>query len=221
MILKKKTGINDRYIVDVDKKIPDGAGLGGGSSNAAYVLYSINKINRFPLDNSELTEIAENNGSDIPFFLKAVTAVVEGRGEKIYPVDSDLTGYSIVIACPDFRISTREAYKLFDEKGNDNIRFSEFRNDEIGDILVRKPEEWPFFNSFTPLLEKKEKVYRELFNIFAETGSSYHNITGSGSAAYGIYCSDKNAFNAEEKLKNKFPFVWNGKMLAGKPLLDK
>ena len=217
---EEKSGINQSYEIDVEKNIPDGAGLGGGSSNAASVLYYLNKENNFPLDENQLLEIAEKNGSDIPFFLKAVTAVVKGRGEKVKPVEVDLSDYQIVIACPDFRISTKDAYELYDKNNYDNYKSFEFSSNQISALLKKQPGEWGFFNSFTPVLTEKEPVYSDLFSIFKEGGSDYFNITGSGSAVYGIFSNSRNSEKTGEKLRKILPFVWNGKMLAGKPLLE-
>ena len=216
-----KAGTLNSYEISVDKKIPDGAGLGGGSSNAAYVLYCINKMHGFPLKDSEIIEIAEKNGSDIPFFLKAATAFVKGRGENVEALESDLTDYFLLITCPDFKVSTRNAYNLFDKHKDKDYSRSVFTADQAAERLKMKPEEWGFFNSFTPVLTKEKPVFKEIFRIMKETGSDYYNITGSGSAVFGIFSSITNVLDAENILKTKFPFVWNGRMLAGRPLLDK
>ncbi len=218
---EKESGILFSYVIDVEKNIPDGGGLGGGSSDAAYVLYNINKINDFPLDNNQIMKIAEKNGSDIPFFLKAVTALVKGRGEEIYPVKADLTDFFLVLVCPDFKISTKDAYNLFDSRKSSEYESFELTVSEISQLLEKDPKEWGFFNSFTPVLTEENKVFEDIFLELNNSGCRYCNITGSGSAVYGIFSSIKDAENAVNKLKNKFPFVWNGKMLAGKPLLDK
>ena len=202
------------------KKIPEGGGLGGGSSNAAFVLDAINKLSGRPLNKKQILEIAEKTGSDIPFFLKAVTAVVKGRGEKVDPVEADLSGYEILIACPGFSISTKDAYDLYDKNSSSAYTGFEYSTEQISDLLNREPDEWGFFNSFTPVLAEKEPVFNEIFRILDKAGSDYYNITGSGSAVYGIFRDNSDLQKAEEKLKTKFSFVWNGKMLAGKPLLD-
>lgn len=218
---QKISGVSDSFIIDVDKRIPDGAGLGGGSSNAAFVLFNINKMYGFPLSEGEIIRTAEKTGSDVPFFLKAVTALVKGRGEHIIPLDSDLSSYFLVIVCPDFRISTKEAYNMYDMSEERVYHSLNLSDKEIIKLLEKKPSDWGFFNSFTPVLRKREIVYSDIFKTFNIEESEYYNITGSGSAVFGIFSNKSNALKAENILKNKYPFVWNGRMLAGKPLLDK
>ena len=217
---EKKAGIKKIYEINVDKNIPAGGGLGGGSSNAAFVLANINRMCSNPLNEEQMLEIAEKNGSDIPFFLKAVTAVVKGRGEAVYPVEADLSDYEVVITCPDFKISTKDAFDLFDNNKINGYKSFEYSEEEMSALLKKKPDEWGFFNSFTPVLSGVKPVFNEIFQIFNETGSEYYNITGSGSAVYGIFRKKDDSEKAKEKLKKILPFVWNGKMLAGKPLLD-
>jgi 4-diphosphocytidyl-2-C-methyl-D-erythritol kinase len=217
---EKQTGLSFSYSVDVDKHIPDGAGLGGGSSNAAYTLYSINKLLDKPLSDERLIGIAEKIGSDVPFFLKGTTALVKGRGEEIYPLPVNMSSYTVVIVCPDFKIATKEAYDMYDKKGAEYKSFY-YSEKEIIALLKNKPSEWGFFNSFNPVLLDKKETYRDIFRIFNEHNCDYSNITGSGSAVFGIFNSNSSAHKAEEIFKTNYPFVWIGNMLAGKPLLDK
>ncbi len=216
-----KSNTNADYIINIEKHIPAGGGLGGASSNAAYVLKSINKMHSNPLRGEDLFKIAEKNGSDIPFFLKAVSAVVKGRGEIINPFKADLTDYNLVITCPDFNISTQKAYDLFDKSNKKEYKTIKADSNEIKEILSKNPSDWGFFNSFTPILQKIKPVFKNIFDVFKETNADFFNITGSGSAVFGIFKDKYNASKAEKRLKDGFPFVWNGKMLAGNPLLDK
>ncbi len=217
---EKKAQIRNKYIVNVEKKIPDGGGLGGGSGNSAFVLYYLNNFHDKILDDKELIGIAEKIGSDVPFFLTGNTAVVEGRGEVIRNLDTDLSNYTILVVNPGFRISTKEAYELYD-KSEQEFNYSLSGEKNIHDILNKPPEKWNFYNSFTPVLMSRYREYSRIFRILSDYDSSYSNITGSGSSVFGVFTNQKSAENAGNKLRDLYPFIWIGNMLAGKPLLEK
>ena len=108
-LFKEKTGINPKVSINLTKKIPIGAGLGGGSSNAATTLKGLNLIYGKPLSDEELYKIASKLGSDVPFFLKGGLAIAYGRGEKLrhYPP----AGFDILLVFPGFFCSTAEVYQ--------------------------------------------------------------------------------------------------------------
>jgi 4-diphosphocytidyl-2-C-methyl-D-erythritol kinase len=108
-LFKEKTGINPKVSINLTKRIPVGAGLGGGSSNAATTLKGLNLIYGKPLSDEELYKIASKLGSDVPFFLKGGLAIAYGRGEKLrhYPP----AGFDILLVFPGFFCSTAEVYQ--------------------------------------------------------------------------------------------------------------
>lgn len=102
--------IKDDVNIEIEKHIPLQAGLGGGSSNAAYVLLALNKMYDFPLSFDKLLSIASNIGSDCPFFLYHKPCVVCSKGEKVYPLDFYPKPDSVIIAKPSIGVSTKLAY---------------------------------------------------------------------------------------------------------------
>jgi len=103
-------------VINVKKSIPEGAGLGGGSSNAAAVLKSLNKMTGNPLEREKLFQIGSEIGSDIPFFLdNCTTALVRGKGDIIEPVNTEMPEYRIILVYPGFNINTAAAYRWIDQ----------------------------------------------------------------------------------------------------------
>ena len=113
MACKKILPKNFSIEIDVKKNIPDGAGLGGGSSNAATILIAINDLCSLNLSKKELANIGANLGADVPFFIHNNSAIVEGIGDKITPID--LAPLKLLLCCPSLKISTKDiftSYKL-------------------------------------------------------------------------------------------------------------
>jgi 4-diphosphocytidyl-2-C-methyl-D-erythritol kinase len=159
-----------------------GAGLGGGSSNAASTLMAINTIFKLELENAELAEMAKQLGADCPFFIynKAVNAT--GIGTQFTDVELDLTGYHIVLIKPNLHISTAEAYagvKL--EEEDDNLNLSVLRNIDL----------WHghFPNSFEKHLFLRYPILNDLKESLYQQGATYASMSGSGSSIYGIFKS--------------------------------
>ncbi|MCK4420220.1 4-(cytidine 5'-diphospho)-2-C-methyl-D-erythritol kinase [candidate division WOR-3 bacterium] len=114
-LFEEQTQLKIGYKIRINKRIPVEGGLGGGSSNAGVTLLTLNKLFDYPLTEMELIEMAKELGSDVPFFIKGGTAHVTGRGEEIDWVD-DIPKLYLLLAVPDFGISTEWAYRMWDEK---------------------------------------------------------------------------------------------------------
>jgi 4-diphosphocytidyl-2-C-methyl-D-erythritol kinase len=171
-LFRERTGYKSGLGIHLDKRIPIGAGLGGGSSDAASTLLALNLLSGASLSMEELTEMATLLGSDVPFFLTGGAAFVSGRGERIEPVgaqsifshgktprgsfpnrDTALAGLWVVLVKPPFPSDTEFAYRTLDEaragKG------AEKRERLSKEVLIRSLEEdpitWPFYNDFLPV----------------------------------------------------------------------
>jgi len=202
-----------------EKRIPSMAGLGGGSSDAAAMLRGLETLMRdeeMDFDNTNfLKRIGERLGSDVPFFLGAPAAYVEGRGEILRKLEK-IRNETILLIKPEIDISTREAFSLLDagtSKGEKTLSGKEI----IHAYNSLSPGNWPFFNSFTPLLIDRHKRIGELLEELRKTGADYVNVSGSGSAVYGVYEGEEKAKNAQITLKDKAKNVWKLKMLASGP----
>ena len=108
-LMQQRYGIGDVSIT-LDKRIPFGAGLGGGSADGTAVILALNDIFSLGLDEATLISLAAELGSDTAFFVRNTPQLCEGRGEIMTPIELDLTGYWLVLIKPDANVSTREAY---------------------------------------------------------------------------------------------------------------
>jgi 4-diphosphocytidyl-2-C-methyl-D-erythritol kinase len=166
--------------IHLHKAIPAGAGLGGGSSDAACIIKSINKCFRFSITEAGLKNIALELGSDCPFFLNPVPSVATGRGEVLKTVSPILEGYHIILLNPGFLISTREAYH--------NCR-PERQEASLEQLVASPVSEWRklIVNDFEDFVFKVYPQVGELKKALYKSGAVYSSMTGSGSTVYGIY----------------------------------
>lgn len=171
--------------ITLKKNIPYGSGLGGGSSDAAFVLRGLIDLYNLKPTNSEKMEIAAGVGSDVPFFLSGGQAIVSGRGENVKPVRVPLD-YSLVIIAPQTKSSTAEAYK--------KVKISLTRENRPSLLLKRKIEPSRFYKMIGLFSNDLEKTVlaampelRDYKNLLLRSGALFSSLTGSGSAVFGIY----------------------------------
>lgn len=180
---------NEGVRVEIEKAIPVGRGLGGGSSDAAAVILAVNQLWGGALDMTKLEEIAGNLGSDVPFFLRGGTAVCRGRGETVTPVDSALRAYFVILS-PPIGISTRRIYEdgnfsrmdqraLTDAEGRCNNTAAGLRG---GDFLAVAGA---VYNGFK---ETVLRLHPELSIPYSRFVPCFDGaaITGTGSAMFGL-----------------------------------
>lgn len=164
------------------KLIPIGAGLGGGSADAAFALRALNTFLDKPLSHENLLSMTLELGSDCPFFVHNTPAIGRGRGEQLEPISINLTGYWILLVNPGIHVSTREAYEGSNPKPWEN---------PIGKIVNLPVSDWPnrLVNDFEKTVFPKypliERVKEELYSM----GAVYASMSGSGSTVFGIFKS--------------------------------
>jgi len=198
-LLQKKTGEIFEVEISLQKKIPIGAGMGGGSSDAAATLLSLNELYELKLSTENLREIALSLGSDVPFFLKPYPHFAESRGEKLTLINFNLP-YPILIINPGIHISTKWAYQdiiplkpVFDLRTLNNF---DMRNiADLKDKVTNSFEE-KCFERYPVLSGIKEDLYK--------SGALFALMTGSGSTLFGIFQDCKAAQKAEERYKNNY-----------------
>lgn len=162
------------------KHIPTGAGLGGGSADAAFTLKLLAQWFHLPLAAADLKAYAANLGSDVPFFIDNTPVFATGRGEIMTPVDLDLSNYIIKIVKPDFSVSTREAYAhITPKKANVDLKLLVNQPVEYWKELMHNDFEDSVFARHPELAALKRKMYAE--------GALYASMSGSGTAIYGIF----------------------------------
>ena len=167
------------------KNIPVGAGLGGGSSDAAYTLRLLNDLFALKLSVDELKPLASQLGSDCAFFIENKPALATGRGDELSVLELDLSSYHLMIVYPDIQVSTAWAFG----KWSNDPTSSVMRDKALPDILRLPVEEWKeelkndfegiVFREYPPILAIKKQLY--------EAGALYASLSGSGSALYGIF----------------------------------
>jgi len=205
-LFREKTGFSQGLKITVDKRIPMGGGLGGGSSDAATTLLALNKIANSPCHREILLEMATFLGSDVSFFIYQTPAArVTGRGERILPIDAP--EMPLVIVSPGFSSDTSTAYKLLDEN-----RISVQPNDDNCEFLKEGIFDEKAYSHFTNdflsvFPEPQKSVYNEIIAGLKELGAQYANLSGSGSACFGVFADRERARKAADVLREKWGFV--------------
>lgn len=187
-------GISGGHIV-LGKRIPIGAGLGGGSSDAAAVLVGLNRRCAQPLSGSELKALAVELGADVPFFIDAKPALAQGIGEQLTPI-SMIKPYHLVIVYPGVVASTAEVYKNLNlrlTKCQKQLRYFHFGSQE--------------FDASQHLCNDLEAVAMQWFpqisdakTALIDQGACGAMMTGSGSAVFGLFMNETSAVRAQRKL---------------------
>jgi 4-diphosphocytidyl-2-C-methyl-D-erythritol kinase len=166
--------------IHLHKAIPHGAGLGGGSSDAACILKAVNRHFVLGLSDNDLKAIALEIGSDCPFFIDCKPAYATGRGEKMDAVSGVLGGYYLVIANPGVGISTKEAYAACSPRVPD---------ESLRQIVTHEIHEWKnlMLNDFEDFAFKKFPLIEKIKNEMYNKGAIFSLMSGSGSSVYGIF----------------------------------
>ena len=184
--------------IHLKKAIPSGAGLGGGSADAAFMLKLINNLCDCNINDDKLEKIAESIGADCPFFIRNKPVIATGTGNIFKPSDISLKGYTIYIVKPLVAVSTKEAYSNVKPKKTD------FSLKELPAIPV---PEWRnvLKNDFEPSVFDKYPMIGDIKDKLYSFGAEYAAMSGSGSAVFGLF---------KNTISPIFPdcFVWKGEL---------
>ncbi|KPK87033.1 MAG: hypothetical protein AMS27_03530 [Bacteroides sp. SM23_62_1] len=172
------------------KNIPVGAGLGGGSSDAAFLLKSLNESFALKLSRDRLEELADHLGSDCPFFIRNNPCYVSGKGNRLQEISLSLEGYWLFLVYPGFHINTKDAYQAVTPS---------YMPGKLKDLIDQPPDYWKNIikNQFEDSMFRKYPLLQEIKEKLYEMGAVYASMSGSGSGMYGI-------FNSEVKIPSKF-----------------
>ncbi len=162
------------------KQIPPGAGLGGGSSNAATVLKAINNLSGFLKNTNELEQMASSLGSDCALFIENKAKLARGRGDQLENFETDITGHHLVLLNPGIHISTQWAYS--------QIRPNENRPD-LDELIQGPVSTWKdqVCNDFEEIVFTIHPEVSHLKDLLYRSGALYASMSGSGSSVYGIF----------------------------------
>lgn len=183
--------MRDRYGVDgvriaLDKRVPFGAGLGGGSADGTMTLLALNELFALNLDEQTLIDLAARLGSDTAFFVRNTPQLCTGRGEKMTPIELPLEGLWIVLVKPDEGVSTREAYA--------GVK-PHLPTVSLRERILRPIEEWQgsVKNDFEPHIFEAHPAIRQAKEALQAAGAIYASMSGSGSTVFGLFDDENKA----------------------------
>jgi 4-diphosphocytidyl-2-C-methyl-D-erythritol kinase len=182
-LLRDQARVEAGARIVLEKQIPPGKGLGGGSADAAITLLALNRLWGLDVSSRTLTALAREIGADVPYFLLGGTALGLGRGDEVYPLAPELD-FPILLILPDFSLETAAVYRNLEltrrESSTTLVHFVSSVLDGRGDFLfVSNDLESAAMKAFPPI----ERFKRDLL----ELGASAASLTGSGSAVFGVF----------------------------------
>ena len=192
--LKAFTSYKEGAKITLRKTIPASAGLGGGSSDAASTLIGLRKLWKLPLADKDLMDIGAEIGSDVPFFLRGPFSLIEGRGEKVRPLEAT-TPVTMLVVKPDLSVSTAWAYGAYKtqltKKRVDIKLFCQSLNRRDFPSLREM-----IFNDLEKAVIGRYRVIAEIKRMLTENGASISSMSGSGPTVFGVFHSVAQARNA-------------------------
>ncbi|MDR0798610.1 MAG: 4-(cytidine 5'-diphospho)-2-C-methyl-D-erythritol kinase [Dysgonamonadaceae bacterium] len=170
------------------KNIPFGAGLGGGSADAAFMLKLLNEFAGLQLPDKQLENFAAQLGADCPFFIRNRPVFAEGIGTEFSPVDISLNGYFLVLVKPNIHVSTQEAYAAVKPK---------LPQQHIMDCIRQPVSSWKecLVNDFEISVFAKYSEIGKIKQQLYDLGAVYAAMSGSGSSVFGIFETETNVTN--------------------------
>lgn len=182
--------------IHLHKTIPPGAGLGGGSADAAYAIKLLNNIFDLKLTVKQKQQYACQLGSDCAFFIENKPVLAYEKGNRFENIQVELSDYCFIIVKPEILINTTEAYSLIKPSIKDT---------SLKEVIRQPVEKWKntLINDFEEVIFKRHPEIKKIKDRLYELGAVYASMSGSGSAVYGI-------FKEQPKINNEFSdcFVW-------------
>lgn len=187
LVMKAYRALADKYDLPpvafrLVKNIPDGAGLGGGSSDASFALRMLRDAFLPHIHDDALAEIASRIGADCPFFIYNKPMYATGIGEVLSAAPEVLAGYTMLLVKPEVYVSTREAYSMI---------HPEQPAKSVPEIVCSSPDNWKYDlkNDFEPGVFSLHPEVGEMKQSMYDAGALYASMSGSGSSVYGIFDS--------------------------------
>ena len=179
-LFRERTNITSGLTISLEKRIPHGAGLGGGSSDAAGTLLGLNELFEAALEQKELLELAGQLGSDVPFFVVRSAAICRGHGEMVMPIALE-TKFRLVLLKPDFGVPTPWAYSKW--KSSRELPGVDYSGQEFGRVRFVNDLERPVFEKFILLAHLKTWLRQQ-----PEVAVAL--MSGSGSTVFAVLRDD-------------------------------
>jgi 4-diphosphocytidyl-2-C-methyl-D-erythritol kinase len=184
--IREKFGVAKGAAVHLEKRIPSPGGLGGGSSNAAVAMIGLNRLWELDLPLYELHSIAEDLGSDVPFFLYGGTAIGTGRGELIEPID-DVSAENMVIVTPPVAVSTAEAFFGLNAPALTSDEYHRILPVCRSEALTLDPRRSALTNDFEGMVFSAHPEIAWAKTALLELGAVNAAMSGSGASVFAIF----------------------------------
>lgn len=205
MILKEfrvKAGVK----ITLYKHLPHGAGMGGGSSNAATAIMALNKLLGLKMTNAQMAKIGFKCGADVPFFIYGKPAFVTGKGEKIKKYARKGIFWYVVVVHKSVKVATKDAYGWFDAELN-LTNTKSYTNIIYG---YKKSIFTFLYNDFESVIYRHYPVLKEVRDSLLKQDCIDASLSGSGSAVFGLFDSRKAALTAYKKMRTE----WKGSFVG-------
>jgi 4-diphosphocytidyl-2-C-methyl-D-erythritol kinase len=199
-LLQERLGSAMGAAIRIQKKIPVGAGLGGGSADAAFVLRALPEVWGYQLPESQLHDLALRLGSDVPYFLGHGSAVARGRGEVLSYFSLSIP-YTVVLCSPNIHVSTAWAYRHITPRALPTLpEIQKALVEGMHDPVILREEicndfEKPVFAQYPAIRDIKETMMRE--------GAVFALMSGSGSSVYGFFAEESRALAATHRFDDR------------------
>ena len=195
---------NQAFKINVQKNIPHGSGLGGGSSNAAYLLNYFNLKMRLKLNKKKIKKLASQIGFDVPINLERQNTFLTGKRGKILRLKQKFR-LNLLIVYPNLICSTKKIYKRNKKISLSKLLSLSYIKDNKKLINLLKNENNDLEKAVVKIYPKVKKI---IDYIKSQKGCYFSRITGSGSACIGIFSDMKNVIYAQKLIKLKYPKYW-------------
>lgn len=187
--------------IHLHKVIPYGAGLGGGSSDAAFMLLTLNNLFKLQLTKEDIKKYAKCLGADCAFFIENKPCFATEKGDNLEIINFDLSNYQIVLIKPDINLNTTKMYSYITP------------NDKVINLKthIKQPiEEWKnmFFNDFEKVIFERHKEVAEVKQFLYNSGALYSAMSGSGSSVFGLFSKDFDC----NSIVYENSFIWKSKL---------
>ena len=201
----EKIGAQDQgMLIEIEKRIPVGAGMAGGSANAAAVLRALNRIYGRALDNETLEELSATVGSDVPFCLRGGTVLATGRGEKMEDLP-EMPDCCYVVCKPEFSISTPELFRKLDQISlrchPDTAGIVDALKKGSLDGICRR-----MYNVFEDVDDRRLRTVKDIKSLMLDHGALGAMMTGTGSAVFAIFRKGADTKALVEQLRAAYGF---------------
>lgn len=205
----KEFNISRNLKIKITKNIPVGAGLGGGSSDAAYFIKSLNNIFNLKLTKEELQRISLNFGSDIAFFFEDKASIIRGRGEIIKNFPKFKTIHALLVN-PKIHLLTKDVFGRFAQEFSKEISNQELQKKDVEELIKSLP------NDLTKAAIASNDIIAEILKQLEREKAVIAKMSGSGATCFAIFSDDKQLEAAQKNLTKKFPnfFIKKAKILS-------